>query len=296
MAQQIIPADQLVPKFQGIGRCNNYVVLQSIPCSPECKIIGKILLDHPLSYALTATADIPAMYLQYKQPQCDDGECGSVRGMLIPDAFLTGEIHATNDFKEYETGQKQAGEGEKAEQSYDDVDDSDNKLEPMSHKENPEHVDDDDDKEEEKVDEKEGNGMGSLEIRTEKMQTPIPTTPRSPRINLSSDKNIAQVLMDTVSLLTPTTSKDPHKQIRISSKYNHLLGALHRMCIRQGYMIRDMERKCVTTSEFWKVHKKVDQVLHEIVPQLVERATEDLIENNLKPCIAETIIEDRDAF
>ncbi|GJZ95175.1 hypothetical protein Tco_0667378 [Tanacetum coccineum] len=61
MAQQIIPADQLVPKFQGIGRCNNYVVLQSIPCSPECKIIGKILLDHPLSYALTATADIPAI-------------------------------------------------------------------------------------------------------------------------------------------------------------------------------------------------------------------------------------------
>ncbi|GJR21789.1 hypothetical protein Tco_0970316 [Tanacetum coccineum] len=49
--------------------------------------------------------------------------------------------------------------------------------------------------------------------------------------------------------------------------------------------IRDMERKCVTTSEFWKVRKKVDQVLHEIVPQVAERATEDLIENNLKPCI-----------
>ncbi|GJS56848.1 hypothetical protein Tco_0651632 [Tanacetum coccineum] len=64
MAQQIIPAAQLVPKFQGIRRCNNYVVLQSIPCSPEYKIVGKILLDHPLSYALTATADVPAVYLQ----------------------------------------------------------------------------------------------------------------------------------------------------------------------------------------------------------------------------------------
>ncbi|GJZ56709.1 hypothetical protein Tco_0612203 [Tanacetum coccineum] len=64
MAQQIIPAAQLVPKFQGIGRCNNYVVLQCIPCSPECKIVGKILLDHPLSYALTATTDVLAMYLQ----------------------------------------------------------------------------------------------------------------------------------------------------------------------------------------------------------------------------------------
>ncbi|GKA95611.1 hypothetical protein Tco_0817706, partial [Tanacetum coccineum] len=57
--------------------------------------------------------------------------------------------------------------------------------------ENPEHVDDDDNKEEEKVDEKEGNEIGSLEIRTEKMQTPIPTTPRYPRMNLSLDKNIA---------------------------------------------------------------------------------------------------------
>ncbi|GJV44236.1 hypothetical protein Tco_1428772, partial [Tanacetum coccineum] len=64
MAQQIIPAAQLISKFQGIRRCNNYVVLQSIICSPECKIVGHILLNHPLSYALTATADVPAVYLQ----------------------------------------------------------------------------------------------------------------------------------------------------------------------------------------------------------------------------------------
>ncbi|GKD20874.1 hypothetical protein Tco_1222577 [Tanacetum coccineum] len=55
---------QLVPRFHTIGRCNNYAVLQSIPCSPECKIIGQILLDHPLSYALTATVDVPTVYLQ----------------------------------------------------------------------------------------------------------------------------------------------------------------------------------------------------------------------------------------
>ncbi|GKF37695.1 hypothetical protein Tco_0114453, partial [Tanacetum coccineum] len=36
----------------------------SILCSPECKIVGKILLDHSLSYALTSTADVPAVYLQ----------------------------------------------------------------------------------------------------------------------------------------------------------------------------------------------------------------------------------------
>ncbi|GKG17580.1 hypothetical protein Tco_0362537, partial [Tanacetum coccineum] len=32
------------------------------------------------------------------------------------------------------------------------------------------------------------------------------------------------------------------------------------------------------------------------VSQLAEKDVEDLIENNLKPCIAATIVEDRDAF
>ncbi|GJV26060.1 hypothetical protein Tco_1378755 [Tanacetum coccineum] len=64
MAQHVIPAAQLVPQYKSIERYNNYVVLQSIPCSPECKIVRQILLDHPLNYALTATVDVPAVYLQ----------------------------------------------------------------------------------------------------------------------------------------------------------------------------------------------------------------------------------------
>ncbi|GJR46448.1 hypothetical protein Tco_1314551 [Tanacetum coccineum] len=180
----------------------------------------------------------------------------TVRGMLIPDEFLTKEIRATDDYKEstprahrtptlttaspqgkmrkqsvgesispqkslkITIRQKQVDEGDKYEQSYDDADDSDDRLDPGSHKENPEHVDDDDD--EEKVDEKKDNEMGSLETRIAEMQTPIPTTPRSLRTILSSDKNITQELRDTVSLPTATTSKDPHSKRRISSKYSHL--------------------------------------------------------------------------
>ncbi|GJS85840.1 integrase, catalytic region, zinc finger, CCHC-type containing protein [Tanacetum coccineum] len=64
MAQQVITAAQLVPRYHTIGRCNNYDVLKSIPCSLECKIVGNILLDHSLSYALTATANVPVVYLQ----------------------------------------------------------------------------------------------------------------------------------------------------------------------------------------------------------------------------------------
>nr|GEZ59516.1 hypothetical protein [Tanacetum cinerariifolium] len=44
------------------------------------------------------------------------------------------------------------------------------------------------------VDEKEGGEMGSLETRTDKMQTLIPTPPRSPRTILSLDKNLTQEL------------------------------------------------------------------------------------------------------
>ncbi|GKD56383.1 hypothetical protein Tco_1289770 [Tanacetum coccineum] len=308
MAQQVITTAQLVSRYHTIGRYNNYAVLQSIPCSPECKIVGKILLDHPLSYALTAIVDVLVWKL-LKKPfvalvniqtieafmnmvfnRClttrtsghnhtkinilqlfhvvinranvdyaallwwdfmnnvfqkkeaiwidedyhsinDDIPLASVysignvlrRGMLILDEFLTEEIHATDDFtkstpRAYRTPtvstaspqgkkrkqivressspqkslkitirQKQVVNGEK------DDDDSEDRFEPGSHKENPEHVDDDDD--EEKVDEKKDTEMGSIETRTGEKQTPIPTTPRSPRTILSSDKNISALRM-----------------------------------------------------------------------------------------------------
>ncbi|GJZ65600.1 hypothetical protein Tco_0622296 [Tanacetum coccineum] len=65
------------------------VVLQSIPCSPECKIVGQKLLDHPLSYALTATTDVPVVYLQQfwrivsKVPDTED----TIKFMLDTEEF-----------------------------------------------------------------------------------------------------------------------------------------------------------------------------------------------------------------
>ncbi|GJY09747.1 hypothetical protein Tco_0377932 [Tanacetum coccineum] len=112
----------------------NLMCHRSIPCSPECKIVRQILLDHPLSYALTATANVPIVYLQQfwrtvskvpgpkfpDIPQSIEEDYHSIkddiplvsvyttgnvliRGMLIPDAFFTIEICTTTDFKEYET-------------------------------------------------------------------------------------------------------------------------------------------------------------------------------------------------
>nr|GEU73661.1 hypothetical protein [Tanacetum cinerariifolium] len=115
------------------------------------------------------------------------------QGMPIPDAFLTDEILATNDYVEYKTVIK----GGKDEESYaskfvasildDDINDSGNRLEPKSHKENPKVIDDDDVNDDEKkyekkddVEDKDNNDhtnhalvstqkMGSLEFRTEQM-------------------------------------------------------------------------------------------------------------------------------
>nr|GEU51255.1 transposase (putative), gypsy type [Tanacetum cinerariifolium] len=182
MAQQIIPAAQLVPKYQSIGRYNNYVVLQSISCSPKCKIktvskvpdtkdtirfkldtqeivytvdmfrdtltlpletLGNIFvtpinIDIIKSFMHTAgyqggvdkdviqyprftkliIADLIKKYpsipsrleedyhfIKYDIPLVSVYTTGNVtvRGMLILDAFLTKEIRATNDYKDYET-------------------------------------------------------------------------------------------------------------------------------------------------------------------------------------------------
>ncbi|GJY97009.1 hypothetical protein Tco_0513919 [Tanacetum coccineum] len=77
-----------------------------------------------------------------------------------------------------------------------------------SHKDKPEEIDNDDkknddDKHDDAKDDKNDDDdhslirtqrMGSSENRTEKMQTPILSPPRSPRTDLSSDKAIAEEL------------------------------------------------------------------------------------------------------
>ncbi|GKC21941.1 hypothetical protein Tco_1024091 [Tanacetum coccineum] len=256
MAQQVIPAAQLVPRFHTIGRYNNYAVMQSIPCSPECKNVGQILLDHRLGYALTTIIDVPTFIyivdmfrdvLYFPMETLENPFVAPVNIEII-EAFMNmvgyqgvidKEIRATGDFKEYETvfmnvdvlmnqpqpvvstqgthsspqkllkitiRQQKVVKGEK------DGDDSEDRLEPESHKDNPEHVNEDDDKDKEKVDEEEGGDMGSLETRTKEMQTPIPTELRSPRTILSSDMNITQELTDTVLIPTTTTSNTPHSK------------------------------------------------------------------------------------
>ncbi|GKC20950.1 hypothetical protein Tco_1023100, partial [Tanacetum coccineum] len=133
------------------------------------------------------------------------------------------------------------------------IDDSGTRIEPGSHKEHSENVNDDDEaiekemkddeieKEETNDDVEKMNAVvkekdndegasGSMDFRNEKMQTPIPTPTRSPRKDLSSDKTISKELTATVSLTTTTTSKDSstskRKKRPISYKMKILPGIL----------------------------------------------------------------------
>ncbi|GKB09961.1 hypothetical protein Tco_0843884 [Tanacetum coccineum] len=567
MAQQIIPTDHLVPKVQGIGRCNNYLMLQSIPCSPECKIVRKILLDHPLSYALITTTDVRAVYLQqfwhtvYKVPNTKDtiifklntqkitytvdmfrdtlkllvetpdnpfitpflaqpwqtmfkvfNRCLTTRtsehdqtkinilqlfhvvvnrtnvdyaallwwdfmnnvfqkknviqyprfikliiadlmekysttprrqdedyhfikddtllvsvnlvgnvlfqGMQIPDAFLTAEIHATDDYKEYKTvfdevnvpinqpklvfstlgthrttpsahrtptltaaspqrkKRKQHAretndremdemakatilsltlhktalaaeaqeniakvqqkldeeeiekmvEGDEDEESYasefvdsilnDDLDDSDTRMEPGSHKQHSKKVNDDDEKiekekkedeieKEEKdedvkkmdvvVKEKDNDefATGSMETRNGQMQTPIPTPTRSPRKDLSSDKTVSEELTATVSPTTSTISKHSStlkcKKIYISYKTKILPGSFVGMCRRSGQIRSHIKNKFITIEFFMSKIQEVLDHCNNVVPEMTFAKTNEMIKREM-PCLVNLVV------
>nr|GEW32502.1 retrovirus-related Pol polyprotein from transposon TNT 1-94 [Tanacetum cinerariifolium] len=145
-----------------------------------------------------------------------------------------------------------------------------NKDKDRESKENPKTVDDDDENEKKDGDDKKDDDnddhtkhtlvrdqeMGSMETRKEKIHTPISSPTRPPRKNLSSDKTLSRELTKIVSPSNATTSKAQHKTRRISSKYNHIPGVIHRMCIRQGYMIQCMGKKYVGESSRLPVGNK----------------------------------------
>ncbi|GJU35042.1 hypothetical protein Tco_1183396 [Tanacetum coccineum] len=244
----------------------------------------------------------------------------TVRGMLIPDEFFTNDIRATKDTTPISP---LSNDIEREEESYasrfvdsvfqDDDDDSGNRIEPGSHKEHPETVDDDDENEKEKEKKDNDNDddvsddhtdqtldktqeTGSLETRNAKTQTPIPSPYRSLRTNLSSDKTISKELTDNVSPSTATTSQGQSKTRRISSKYTHIPQALHKICKHQDIMIKQIEKKFVTNCDFHAIHKNVDNIFHDVIPKIALNATNDIIEDNLPKVIVEAVMKERDTF
>ncbi|GJW99575.1 retrovirus-related pol polyprotein from transposon TNT 1-94 [Tanacetum coccineum] len=357
----------------------------SIPCSPECKIVGLILLDHCLSHALTATADVPtvvgyqgvvdkvsAFYtknlaqpwhtvfkvfnrclttrtsshdqtkinilqlfhvvlnqthvdyaallwwdfmnnvfqkkesIQYPRfikliiadlmkkfpniPKRLEEEYHSikddvplvsvykpgnvlVRGMLIPDALLTTEIRQTDDFKEYETVFMKVAIPMNQPQPVVSIQGM-HRITPSAHRSPTVSISPLVSKMRKQIAGESSSPQQSLKIKIkQKQEVEKDDDDFEDRIEPRSHKDNPKVeLTDIVS--NPTTSTSKHSQVkkRISKKHSHLPGALCRMGRRQGYMIQDMERKCVTTAKFWETYNKIDDILHEMKRNLQDRA------------------------
>ncbi|GJY52844.1 hypothetical protein Tco_0444508, partial [Tanacetum coccineum] len=189
-------------------------------------------------------------------------------------------------------------EGEEDEESYasefadsmfnDDDDDSDTRIEPLSHKENLKVVDEDEVNDKVKKDEKKNDdaekmdvaakekdnddhidhtlvGSGSMETRNDQMQTPIPTPTRSPRKDLSSDKTISEELTATVSPTTATTSKNKSKRGFTCNKTKILLGIIADMYKRR---VLDHCKNVVPEMTF----AKTNEMIKEEMPRLVNLA------------------------
>ncbi|GJX40387.1 hypothetical protein Tco_0255377 [Tanacetum coccineum] len=412
MAQHVIPAAQLVPQYKPIRRCNNYMVLQSIPCSPECKIVGLILLDHYLSHALTLTADVPAVYLQQfwrtvsKVPDTED----TIKFMLDTQQFIyivdmfrdtlylpvetpenpfvaPANIHTieafmnrvgyqgvvdkvsafftknlaqpwqtmfkdfmnnvfqkkeaiqylrfiklivadlmkkfpnipkrleedyhsikddvplikeTNDFKEYKTVFIKVDVPMNQPQPVVSTQGI-HRITPRAHRSPTVSASPSDTKKRQQIKGKSSSPRKSLKITIKQYQLVEKDDDDSKdRIELGSHKDNPEVVDDDDD--NKREKKDDEMgslEIRNEETETTIptpLRALRRMCMHQGYMIQDMERKCVTTAKFWETHNKIDDILHEVVSQIAENVTNNLIEANLKPCIVNITIEDRDAF
>nr|GEX44204.1 hypothetical protein [Tanacetum cinerariifolium] len=109
-------------------------------------MVGQILLDHPLSYALTATANFPVD--TPKNPFIAQVNIETIE-VFMNKVCYQGVV------------EKKTIRQQKVVEGHKDDDDCKNRLEPESHKDSLKHVDDDDDKNDEKVDEEE---IGALRM------------------------------------------------------------------------------------------------------------------------------------
>nr|GEZ52392.1 hypothetical protein [Tanacetum cinerariifolium] len=341
MAEQVILAVQLVPRYHTIGRCNNYVVLQSIPCSPECKDVET--LENPFVTPVNIwTIEAFMNKVGYQGvvdkkflniPQRIDEDYHSikddillvsvyttgnvlVREMLILDEFLTEEIRATDDFKEYEMifmnvvvsmNQPQLSaspQGKKRKQTARESSSlrKSHKITIRKKKQSTtsipppateaqeiiaklqEKLDEEEIKKMvEVVKEKDNDegALGSMEFRNEKMSTPT----RSPRKDLSSDKTISEELTATVSPTTATTSKDSSTSKRnkrpISYKMKILPGSITGMSRRRGQIRSYIKSKFITHEFFMSKIREVLDHYNNVVPELTFAKTNEIINKEI---------------
>ncbi|GJS21015.1 hypothetical protein Tco_0449647 [Tanacetum coccineum] len=139
-------------------------ILPNIPCLMKCRIIGKFLVDHAINYALTTTTDVLVVYIQQLWE--------TVRQVLNANETIRFMV----DKEEITYIVDMFGEEESDGTDFVDMvllsdEDSDDRLEPRSHKENPkkndeDNDDDDDEKKYDKMDDDDEDNDDHALIRT----------------------------------------------------------------------------------------------------------------------------------
>nr|GEW70103.1 hypothetical protein [Tanacetum cinerariifolium] len=304
------------------------MVLQSIPCSLECKIVRTVIkvpgLEETIKFMLNTQQFVFTMdmfrdiiQLRVETPKIL---------FLAPVNIETIEVFMNKvGYQGAVDKIEKLVEGDEDEESYasefadlvfnDDVDDSGTRLEPESHKENLEKVGDDDDEEIEKekkddieiVKEKKDDVVkekyivddvtGSTENKKKKKQTPISSPTRSPRNVSSSDKTISEELTATVSPTTATTSKasstTKRKKQSISSRSKTLPGSIAGMCRRRSLIRSHIKNKFITHDFFMsKIHEVLDHC-KKVVPDITFEKTKEMITQEMPRLVNLVVNKDR---
>ncbi|GJU85045.1 hypothetical protein Tco_1292591 [Tanacetum coccineum] len=325
MAQQVIHAAQLVPKYHTIGGCNNYAVLQSIPCSPECKIIRKILLDH-------ATSDVPVVYLQQfwrtvsKLPvETPENPFVAPVNIETIEVFMNkvgyqgvvdkvSTFYTKNQAQPWQTMFKVFNRCLTTRTSGHDQTKI-NILQMFHTVINRTNFD--------YASLLWWDFMNNVKQKKEVIKDVhiqemlIPDEFLTEEIRVTDDfKEYETVFMKGKKRKQSVgESRSPHKSLKITIRQQKVVERDHDHDNSEDSLESeshkdnpkhvddddDTDDKKVDEEEgasivIFQTHKQVNQVLHQGVSQLAEKAKEDLIESNLKPCIAATIIKDRDAF
>ncbi|GKE55999.1 hypothetical protein Tco_1495184, partial [Tanacetum coccineum] len=240
--------------------------VQSIPCSPECKTVGQILLDHPLSYALTVTVDVLVVYLQ------QFWRTVSKVHETLKNPFVTQVNIETIEAFMNVVGYQWVVDKipQRIEEDYHSIKDDIPLVSVYT----------------------------TRDVRVQGML--IPDAFLTAKIRATADFKEYETVFMTDTTLTASPQGKKMKQSagesndeKVDEKVDEEEGgALRRMCRRQGYMIQNIERKCVTTKQFWKTHKQVNEVLHlDLVSQEFNAQAPKIIKELFKNYVQSNVIQ-----
>ncbi|GKE99042.1 hypothetical protein Tco_0022393, partial [Tanacetum coccineum] len=223
-----------------------------------------------------------------------------VRGMLIPDSFLTVEIRETNDFKKYET-------------VFMKVDVLMNQPQPVvstqgTHRITPSAYRSPTVSASPLVSKKRKKNAGESSLPQQSLKITIKQKQIVKKDDDSEDKIEPESYKDNPEVVDDDDDKEKEKkddemgslEIRNEEMQTTIptpLSSSRKILSSDKKTFQELTDIDVQASRLYDSrHGKIDDILHEVVPQIDENVTNDLIEPTLKPCIVNTIIEDRDAF